>query len=82
MNRGYGACYHFAAYMDQLFHAAGYQSRIIVGTGHYPSLHCWNQIYLNGIWVNFDGVHQLYNMSDSALRARTYTFNNYVYPKY
>ena len=82
MNRGYGACYHFSAFMDQLFHAAGYKSRILVGTGNYPSLHSWNQVYINGQWVNYDGVHGYYAVSDAYLRGRTYTFNNYVYPNY
>lgn len=78
MNRGYGACYHFAAYLDVLFKEAGYTSRIVVGTGYYTSLHCWNQIYVNGTWVNYDAVNRIYGASTSYLMNVGFTFNQYV----
>ena len=82
MNRGYGACYHFAALNDILLQSAGYQTRIVVGTGYYPSLHCWNQIYVDGVWINYDGVSGFYGASTSYLMSLGFTFDRYVYPTY
>lgn len=82
MNRGYGACYHFAAYLDVLFRRAGYTTRIVVGTGFYTSLHCWNQIYVDGKWVNYDAVSHFYGVSDAFLKGKGFTFNQYVTAEY
>lgn len=82
MNRGTGACYHYAAYLDILFKRAGYTSRIVVGTGHYTSLHCWNQVYINGAWVNYDACNKYSGVTDSYLMSKNYTFGQYVSASY
>ena len=82
MNRGYGACYHYSAYLDQLFHAAGYKTRIIVGTGYHTNLHSWNQIYINGKWVNYDCGEKFYAVSTEYLTSVNWTLDHYITPKY
>lgn len=81
-NRGYGACYHFAALMDVLLQRAGYTTRLVVGTGFYTSLHCYNQVYVNGEWLTYDGVHGLNGVSLSYIASCGYTMNHFVNPTY
>ncbi len=81
-NSGRGACYHFAACVDILLKRAGYTTRVVRGTGHYTSLHYWNQVYINGAWTNIDACNKYYNASDSYLKSKNYTFNKYEYPVY
>ena len=81
-NRGYGACYHFAALMDVLLQRAGYTTRLVVGTGFYTSLHCYNQVYVNGEWLTYDGVHGLNGVSLGYIASCGYTMNHFVNPTY
>ena len=75
-------CYYFAAITDILFKHAGFTSRIVYGTGYYTSDHYWNQIYVDGKWVNFDTCNRLYAVSDEYLKQNNYTWTQLVYPKY
>ncbi len=81
-NTGRGACYNFAACVDILLKNAGYETRVVRGTGHYTSLHYWNQVYINGAWTNIDACNKYYNVSDQYLKSKTYTFDKYEYPVY
>lgn len=81
-NTGRGACYNFAACVDILLKNAGYETRVVRGTGHYTSLHYWNQVKINGAWTNIDACNKYYNVSDAYLKSKTYTFNKYEYPVY
>lgn len=81
-NTGRGACYNFAACVDILLKEAGYETRVVRGTGHYTSLHYWNQVKINGSWTNIDACNKYYNVSDAYLKGKTYTFNKYEYPTY
>lgn len=79
---GRGACYQFAACVDVLLKNAGYETRVVRGTGLYTSLHYWNQVKINGSWTNIDACNKYYNVSDSYLKNLTYTFDKYEYPTY
>lgn len=82
MTHYYGVCYYLAAKMDFLLREAGYECRIVHST-HGSGDHYWNQININGTWVNYDCTN--------GLRARTweqmvaygsYRFLGYVTPEY
>jgi transglutaminase-like putative cysteine protease len=79
---GRGACYNFAACVDILLKLSGYETRVVRGTGHYTSLHYWNQVKINGAWTNIDACNKYYNVSDAYLKSKTYTFDKYEYPQY
>ncbi len=81
-NTGRGACYHYAACVDILLKRAGYETRVVRGTGHYTSLHYWNQVKINGAWTNIDACNKYYNATDAYLKSKNYTFNKYEYPVY
>ncbi|MDE5854221.1 MAG: transglutaminase-like domain-containing protein, partial [Ruminococcus sp.] len=75
-------CYYFAAVTDLLYKQAGYQTRIVYGTGHYTSEHYWNQVYVNGTWLNYDACNGYCGVSDAVLKSKNYTWYQNVYPKY
>lgn len=79
---GRGACYNFAACVDILLKNSGYETRVVRGTGHFTSLHYWNQVKINGVWTNIDACNKYFNVSDAYLKSKTYTFNKYEYPIY
>ncbi|MBP3309857.1 MAG: hypothetical protein J6L05_03490 [Ruminococcus sp.] len=75
-------CYYFAAVTDVLFQNAGYESRIVYGTGRGTGDHYWNQIKVNGVWTNYDTCNGYKNVTFEFLQAQNYTFKQYVYPDY
>ena len=78
----YGVCYYMAAKMDFLLQQAGYECRIIHAT-HGSGDHYWNQVYINGSWVNYDCTNGYNAYSwDSMINAGNYIFLGYVYPVY
>lgn len=79
---GRGACYNFAACMDILMKRAGYETRVVRGTGRGSGLHYWNQVKINGVWTNIDACNKYYNVTDGYLKRLNYTFNTYEYPEY
>ena len=78
----YGVCYYMAAKMDFILQEAGYQCRIVHAT-HGSGDHYWNQVYLNGSWLNYDCTngYNAYSWS-SIIAAGNYTFLGYVTPVY
>ncbi|MBD5142867.1 MAG: hypothetical protein HDT22_04550 [Ruminococcus sp.] len=78
----YGVCYYMTAKMDFLLQQAGYECRIIHAT-HGSGDHYWNQVYINGDWVNYDCTNGYNAYSwDSMIHAGNYIFLGYVYPVY
>ena len=76
MNKGYGACYHYSAFLDTLYHAAGYETQLVVGTGYGTNLHSWNMIKLNGKWVNYDCGEQFFGVTSEFLKSVNWTYNH------
>lgn len=82
LNNRFIVCYYFAALTDLLFKQAGYQTRIVYGTGRGTSDHYWNQVLVNGAWVNYDTCNGYYAVTDGYLATQNYTFKQYVYATY
>lgn len=79
---GRGACYHFVACVDILLKRAGYETRVVRGTGHYTTLHYWNQVKIDNEWTNVDACNKYICVDDSYLIDENYTFEAYEYPEY
>lgn len=75
-------CYYYAAITDLLYKQAGYETRIVHGTGRGTGEHYWNEIKLNGTWYCTDTCNGYFQVSFSYLQSQNYTFYNYVYPTY
>ncbi|MDE6501209.1 MAG: hypothetical protein K2K02_07740 [Ruminococcus sp.] len=75
-------CYYYAAITDLLYKQAGYETRIVHGTGRGAGEHYWNEIKLNDIWYCTDTCNGYFQVSFEYLQSQNYTFYNYVYPKY
>ncbi|MBR4022835.1 MAG: hypothetical protein IKI94_09660 [Ruminococcus sp.] len=73
---------YFAAIADVLFKAAGYESRIVYGTGRSENAHYWNQVKIDDEWINYDCCNGYANVSDEYLKEINYTFSEYIYPVY
>ena len=82
MDNRFVVCYYFAALQDLLFHEAGFESRIVYGNGTHASDHYWNQVKINGEWTNYDACNGFAAVSDDFLKAKTYTWYQFVYPVY
>lgn len=82
LNNRFVVCYYFAAVTDLLFKQAGYETRIVYGTGTHTSDHYWNQVYINGKWLNYDTCNGFCGVSDEYLKSLTYTWTQFVYAKY
>lgn len=81
-NNRFVVCYYFAAITDVLLKQAGWESRIVHGTGTGTGEHYWNEVKVNGTWSCIDTCNGFYMVSFSTLQASNYTFYNYVYPTY
>ncbi|MDE6781979.1 MAG: hypothetical protein K2J40_11075 [Ruminococcus sp.] len=81
-NNRFVVCYYFAAITDVLYRQAGWESRIVHGTGTGTGEHYWNEIKINGYWTCIDTCNGFFQVDFSYLQARNYTFYNYVYPTY
>lgn len=81
-NNRFVVCYYFAAITDVLLKQAGWESRIVHGTGTGTGDHYWNEVNVNGTWYCIDTCNGFYMVSFSTLQASNYTFYNYVYPTY
>lgn len=75
-------CYYYAAITDLLYKQAGYEARIVHGTGRGTGDHYWNEIKINGNWKSIDTCNGFYMVDFSYLQTQNYTFYNYVYPMY
>lgn len=82
MNNKYVVCYYFAALQDFLFQEAGLTSRIVYDTGRGSGDHYWNQVYVDGTWLNYDACNGYAAVSDTYLKNENYTWYQYVYPEY
>ncbi len=82
LNNRFIVCYYFAAVTDLLLKQAGWQSRIVHGTGTGTGEHYWNEVYANNTWYCIDTCNGFYMTSFSFLQGKNYTFSNYVYPTY
>ena len=83
LNNYCGVCYHLAACMDYLLQNAGYTTRMVHAT-HYSGDHYWNQVYIDGAWLNYDPPYtNRGNISWNAIiSAGAYTVLGYVYVSY
>lgn len=75
-------CYYFAAVTDVLYKQAGFETRIVYGTGRGEGEHYWNQIKVNGVWTNYDTCNGYANVTDEFLKAQNYTWYQFIYPVY
>ena len=69
MDNRYGVCYYLAAITDILFKQAGYQTRIVYGTGRATSDHYWNQVLVNGQWLNYDTCNGFEGVTEAYLKT-------------
>lgn len=78
----YSVCYYMAAEMDFLLEQSGYRCRVVHAT-HESGDHYWNQVYINGSWLNYDVTNwwQAYSW-DQMVAAGNYRFISYVRPEY
>lgn len=81
-NNRFIVCYYFAAITDLLYKQAGYESRIVYGTGRGTGDHYWNEIKINNEWTSIDTCNGYFQVSFSYLQTQNYTLYNYVYPAY
>lgn len=78
----YGVCYYMTAKMDFLLQEAGYECRIVHAT-HGSGDHYWNQVKVNGAWLNYDCTNGYNAYSwNRMINAGNYIFLGYVYPVY
>ncbi len=77
-NKGYGACYHYSSFLDVLFQRAGYTSRIVVGTGYYPSLHSYNELLFDGQWLVYDALYGYCGYSIPYIQSLGFTINHLI----
>ncbi|MBR6791915.1 MAG: hypothetical protein IKM49_02175, partial [Ruminococcus sp.] len=82
MDNRFVVCYYFAAITDVLFKQAGYETRIVYGTGRGTGDHYWNQVLINGVWTNYDTCNGYANVTDDYLKDQNYTWTQFVYPEY
>ena len=75
-------CYCMAAVTDLLFKQAGYNTRIVCGSIQGKGAHYWNQVYINGQWLNYDLSMGYYAVSMAYLKSYKYTVTQYVSAKY
>lgn len=75
-------CYYFAAVTDLLFQQAGYTTRIVYGTGRGTGDHYWNQVYIDGKWLNYDTCNGYNGVSFTTLQNANYTIYKYVNAKF
>ncbi len=82
MTHYYTVCYYMAAKMDFLLQEAGYTCRIVHAT-HGSGDHYWNQVLINGNWVNYDCTNGYNAYSwNRIIAAGNYRFLGYVTPTY
>lgn len=82
MTHYYGVCYYLAAKMDFLLREAGYECRIVHST-HGSGDHYWNQICIDGTWINYDCTNGLRSKTwEQMVAFGSYRFLGYVTPDY
>ena len=79
LNKGYGACWHYAALMTLTLRAAGYEAKVIKGGGHTYAEHNWTAVYTGGAWQYVDAMRNTTVMSQAALDAVTFYYTDSRY---
>ena len=82
MDNRFVVCYYFAAVTDVIFRQAGYETRVVYGTGRGDGDHYWNQILVDGVWTNYDTCNGYADVTDDYLESQNYTWKMYLYPEY
>lgn len=82
MDHYYVVCYYEAAKMDFLLREAGYTCRVVHAT-HGTGDHYWNQVLVNGTWVNYDCTngYKAYGWN-AMISAGDYIVLGYLIPEY
>lgn len=80
LNEHKGACYHYSGLLYYLLTRAGYEAKMIYGTGHYDSLHYWNMVKIDGVWYHLDACNGYFLVKDDYLHSKNYTWNAANYP--
>jgi len=80
MSHSQMVCYYMAAQLDILFEHAGYRHRVV--HGKHNDQHYWNQVYVNGTWLNYDVTKRFNGFTDQKMQSNGYITLNYVYPEY
>ncbi|MCC8069742.1 MAG: hypothetical protein LIO71_08340 [Ruminococcus sp.] len=82
-----GCCYYMAAYFDFLCRSAGYESRIVYGTQSNNVSHFWNQVNIDGTWLNYDTTsagrcgltdQELYDLTTPL--GKNFIWDSYIVP--
>lgn len=82
MNNYYVVCYYMAAKMDFLLREAGHDCRVVYAT-HGTGDHYWNQVNVNGTWVNYDCTNGYNGYTlNQMIAAGNYTILDYLTPEY
>ena len=79
LNKGCGACWHYASLMTLVLRAAGYEAKVIKGGGHSYAEHNWTAVYIGGTWKYVDAMRNTKVMSQAELDAVTYTYTDSRY---
>ncbi len=77
INKGKGACWHYASLTKLLFNAAGYTTEIVKGGGHSAGEHNWNVVWQDGQWKHIDSMRmavRIFCITDTDLKNYKYTY--------
>jgi len=77
INKGKGACWHYAALMRLLLEKAGYEAYTVMGGGHSANEHNWNVVYQDGVFYHIDVMRMavaIYMIPDSQLSNYKYNY--------
>ncbi|MBO7632410.1 MAG: hypothetical protein J6S78_08795 [Lachnospiraceae bacterium] len=76
LNKGCGACWHYASLMTLVLRAAGYEAKVIKGGGHSYAEHNWTAVYVGGVWKYVDAMRNSSVMTQAQLDAVTFYFTD------
>ena len=79
LNKGCGACWHYASLMTLVLRAAGYEAKVIKGGGHTYAEHNWTAVYTGGAWQYVDAMRNTTLMTQAALDAVTFYYTDSRY---
>ncbi len=78
LNKGKGACWHYASLMKLVLVKAGYDARVVKGGGHSAGEHNWTIVYVNGQWKHIDSMRmskKVFLVTEANLPNYTYTYS-------
>lgn len=82
LKTGRGACYHRAALLDFMLKKAGYKTRVIWKKDVGAKQHYWNQVYVNGTWMNLDVGYKIFMVTDKEIIDKGHIFSEIKYITY